>query len=159
MTETNNFSFDDGFREYTINNDPNRVLRVNTRDYNILQRVSKALNELDSKIDSLKEEDFKLADDASEIEAFDFASDGSEVLNKFSRSAIDEIFYPGACDIIFGNANPMSTVNGVTIFEGFLRSFAETIRPILEEEEKKRKKKQDFYKKKYDELHAKKSKS
>ena len=81
MTETNNFSFDDGFREYTINNDPNRTLRVNTRDYNILQRVSKALNELDSKIDSLKEEDFKLADDASEIEAFDFASDGSEVLN------------------------------------------------------------------------------
>jgi len=35
--------FDDGFEEFTINGDPQRVIRINPKDVNILARFEKRI--------------------------------------------------------------------------------------------------------------------
>ena len=40
-------NFDSGVKEYEINGDPNRVLRINPTDFGIVDRINKAKGELD----------------------------------------------------------------------------------------------------------------
>ena len=51
-----NINFDDGIEEITINNDKNRVLRVNVRDIGILDRVQHVADNFQNKIKTLGEE-------------------------------------------------------------------------------------------------------
>ena len=42
----NNLGFDVGYKEYSINGDESRILRINTSDMNIITRMNKAEKEL-----------------------------------------------------------------------------------------------------------------
>lgn len=44
-----NINFDDGIQEITINNDKNRILRVNVRDIGILDRVQRVADNFQEK--------------------------------------------------------------------------------------------------------------
>ena len=141
-----NINFDDGIEEITINNDKNRVLRVNVRDIGILDRVQHVADNFQNQIKTLGEE-------------LTITSDGEETvpeiaetvrrINQEMRTEFDSIFYEGASEIVFGKQNPLSMSNGNTIFNNFMTAFAEYIKPFIEKETKKMQKNIEKYRKAY----------
>ena len=114
------FNFDDGVKEYAINGDTSRVLRVNVSDANLLPRLYDSFVKAQEMVKGLKEykpEEFTM----------DAAKEGVDritELDQFIRKGFDEVFYPGAADIVFGNKNVLAFVgNGDTIYESFMTAF------------------------------------
>lgn len=150
-----NINFDDGYKEFTINNDPSRVLKVNTKDVGILERIDKSINKMQSQVDSLNEDEFKIDLESEDRDQLSQSAEANRKVDSIMRECFDEIFYPGASEIVFGNMDLHSTVNGVTVFESFLKAFSQTIGPELEEETKKREQHINKYKKAYDKMRSK----
>lgn len=100
-------NFDTQCEEYVINGDANRVIKINVRDTNIVERMEKALN----KIDALKSE---LKD-----------PDGINVIDKEIKSALDYAFNTNVSDIAFEGANCIMSKggNGKTLLENFIDVF------------------------------------
>lgn len=48
-----NINFNDGYEEITINNDPDKVIRINTNDFGILGRIQRAQLELQEDAEKL----------------------------------------------------------------------------------------------------------
>ena len=48
MSNMENLSFDEGLKSYKINGDPNRILRFNPGDVNILTRYKEVVNNLNN---------------------------------------------------------------------------------------------------------------
>lgn len=131
----NNINFDEGYKEFQINNDPNRVLRFNPKDMAFVERLQNAQNEFKSMLEMIKgKEDVEQIANA----------------NKEVRKITDEIFYEGASDIIYGNQHPLTLMGGKTIFERFIEAVGEVMKPYIEKEnqlaEKRIKKYTDVYK-------------
>ncbi|MDY4812926.1 MAG: hypothetical protein SO152_03645 [Ruminococcus sp.] len=114
-----NLDFNTSYKEYSINGDTNRVLRIKTTDMNILSRIRKAEKQLR-----------KIADDCSNI------TDNSKVVETITeldvkvREQIDFIFDDKVSDIIFGNTNCLSIAGGKPIFENFL----DVVLPVIKED-------------------------
>ncbi len=128
-----NLSFDDGYKEFTINNDKNRVIRFNPSDMGIVGRIQEAYNKIE---DAGKEvEEVKLKNDGS---PFDGLEETAEKIKKYDtaiKEAIDCIFNSEICDIAFGKQSPISLVgNGKFLWEAFL----ECIIAMVEKETKKK---------------------
>ena len=106
----NNIKFDDGYETFTLNGDPNRVIRFNARDTNILLRYEKGMDEM-------KVECGRLSDGGKE--------DAStlEELNQFIFDRIDYIFNSDVAGVAFGNQSPLTLLpNGRFLFEVFMES-------------------------------------
>ena len=140
--------FDEGYRTFDINGDPNRVLRVNPSDIGILDRMMKAYEDMQKEVAELG--DIKISNTGEAI------SDAVEVvgtirkLNRMLRMRFDEIFYEGAADIVFGTMNPLATAGGKTVFENFMEAFIKEIKPMLEDEQKQTSENLKKYKDQYD---------
>ena len=130
-----NINFDDGIEEITINNDKNRILRVNVRDIGILDRVK-----------TLGEELTITSDGEATVPEI---AETVRKMNEEMRQEFDSIFYEGASEIVFGKQNPLSMSNGNTIFNNFMTAFAEYIKPFIEKETKKMQKNIEKYRKAY----------
>ena len=115
MTSLN---FDSGVKEYEINGDPKRVLRINPSDFGIVERINKAKNALD---------ELHITPDI----------DGMVELDKIVRAQIDEIFGVGSSDVIFGETNSASFAGGQPVFLNFLDSIIPEIERVVGEERKK----------------------
>lgn len=129
-----NFNFDDGIREYTINNDPNRVIKINVTDYAIIDRFRKAEVAVENFIKDNKE-----------------TEDNEKFLTEikdFIYGQINYIFNAEVAEIVFNGANPMSTVGGEAIYEKFLNA----IMPVIEESFNEELKKSDERMKKYEDI-------
>lgn len=111
-------NFDSGVKEYEINGDPNRVLRINPSDFGIVERINKAKNALD---------ELHITPDI----------DGMVELDKVVRAQIDEIFGAGSADVIFGETNSASFAGGQPVFLNFLDSIIPEIERVVGEERKK----------------------
>ena len=111
-------NFDSGFKEYVINEDPTRVLRINPSDFGIIERINKAKDELDK---------LHITPDI----------DGMVELDKVVRAQIDEIFGVGSSDVIFGETNSASFAGGQPVFLNFLECITPEIARVIEEEKKK----------------------
>lgn len=111
-------NFDSGVKEYEINGDPNRVLRINPSDFGIIERINKAKDALD---------ELHITPDI----------DGMVELDKVVRAQIDEIFGAGSSDIIFGDTNSTSFAGGQPVFLNFLDSIIPEIERVVGEERKK----------------------
>lgn len=111
-------NFDSGVKEYEINGDPNRVLRINPSDFGIIERINKAKDELDK---------LHITSDLN----------GMTELDKVVRTQIDKIFGTGSADVIFGETNSASFAGGQPIFANFLECIAPEITRVIEEEKKK----------------------
>jgi hypothetical protein len=105
-----NINFDDGYKRYILNDDENKVIRVNVTDFNILDRYNKAQADMQALI-----ADLQTNKDATpeEIASYD----------KRIRENINFIFGSDVCTAAFGTANCMSVVsNGSMLFESFLNA-------------------------------------
>ena len=141
-----NINFDDGIEEITINNDKNRVLRVNVRDIGILDRVQHVADNFHNQIKTLGEELTITSDGEATVPEI---AETVRKINDEMRTEFDSIFYEGASEIVFGKQNPLSMSNGNTIFNNFMTAFAEYIKPFIEKETKKMQKNIEKYRKAY----------
>ncbi len=141
-----NINFDDGIEEITINNDKNRVLRVNVRDIGIFDRVQHVADNFQNQIKTLGEELTITSDGEAAVPEI---AEAVRRINQEMRTEFDSIFYDGASEIVFGKQNPLSMSNGNTIFNNFMTAFAEYIKPFIEKETKKMHKNIEKYRKAY----------
>jgi hypothetical protein len=129
----NNLSFDEGYKEFTINNDENRVIRFNPSDYAIITRLAEAKKVIEDAI--AKAGDVQID---AKGEAVDFEKTGEmvQMVDNVIREQVDYIFASKVSDKIFGSQSPMSNIGGEPLFVRVFNS----IEPfILEATTQKRK--------------------
>lgn len=118
----NNLSFNEGYKEFTINNNPNRVIRFNPTDVGIIERFDIASKKLEGMAAGISEEE----NDASVLAKLD-----AEI-----KEQIDYIFNQPVSDIVFGAQSPMAPVGGKLLFEGFLEAVLPVIKESIKKEQK-----------------------
>lgn len=143
---------DDGYKEYAINGDENRILRINPTDITIIPKMEASLDKLRKELEGI--EGIKISPTGNALEDGKNSAEVVRRVNKAMRDNFDEIFYPGAADIVFGAQSPLALSNGKTIYENFMESFIKTIKPVIESEAKKREKHISKYKVEYDRFTA-----
>jgi hypothetical protein len=126
-----NLNFDDGYKEFTINNDPSRVIRFNPADFSIVERIKVAYDEID-KVTQL-DEDIELKADGSPAEELVKAAEIVTGINNRIKEMIDYIFNSPVSDKVFGKQSPLSIVKGRPIWQEFL----ECLEPVIKAEIKK----------------------
>ena len=139
----NNLDLGEEYIELTINNDENRVIRVDLSDFGMIER----LNESYKKIDEFQKnhKDIKINPDGT---AADKLNESAEILKAFNtlvREQIDYILDSKVSDIAFGNKNPLSTVKGVPLYQRFLNALSPYIQKIMEKEKKESNKRVEKY--------------
>lgn len=130
-----NINFDDGFETFTINNDPNRVIRINPRDVNILERFDTAMKEL--REESMSMSDVKVNADGSPAVDADELGTYTKKLNEFNNLVNKKINYIFNSDVslaAFGRQSPLSLVGkeGRFLFEVFLEAAFEAVKEKIE---------------------------
>lgn len=128
----NNLDLGEEYVELTINNDADRVIRVDLSDFGMIER----LNESYKKIEDFQKDhnDVKINPDGT---AADKLNESAEILKAFNtlvREQIDYILDSKVSDIVFGNKNPLSTVKGVPLYERFLNALKPYIEKIAKRE-------------------------
>lgn len=154
MEENNKLSinFDDGIKEYEINHDPHKLLRVNVTDIGLIDRAEKSITDMQNEVEKMN--DIKMNADGTAADGLKESAEAVRQLNQIMRRNFDAVFYPGASNIVFGRINPLSTINGETIYEKFMRAFIEVIKPEFEKEGKASSARIKTYKTEYERLHA-----
>ena len=114
-------SFDEGYKEFAINGDENRVIRFNPKDFGILTRMEETFSdfgELEQKLKDSTEENFTSV--LKEAEETVYAK-------------MDSIVNADVHDIIFNHQSPISLVGGEFLFMRVINAIV----PIVEKEVKK----------------------
>lgn len=124
----NNLSYNVGYKEYSINGDESRILRIKMTDYAIFDRFTKGMKQID-----------KIAKEYenSTANTFDEANNLFVSVDRKIRKQIDFIFDGDVSDIIFGNTNCISIAGGKPIFENFLEAVLPVIKEDISTEQKK----------------------
>ena len=143
-----NISFDDGFREFMINNDANRVIRFNPSDFSILERFNTAMKEIENAYNKI-DKDVELNTDGSPVENLDEYVEIIKKVNMLINEQVDYIFGSNVSAIAFGNQSPLSTVKGVPLFERFIRAAQAYIEKEVIAEQKASQKRGEKYTKVY----------
>jgi hypothetical protein len=125
-----NLSFDDGYKEFSINGDTSKVIRFNPSDMSIIERIKTAYEEI-TKATTL-DKDIELKADGTPIEELGKAADIVKGINDTIKNQIDYIFNSPISDMAFGKQSPLSMVGGQPLYAGFLNA----IIPIVEKEVK-----------------------
>lgn len=120
-----NLNYDEGEIEFEINSDPNRVLRFNPNDFGFIERFEEFKNFVAS-------QEFKRDADLASV---NFAS--IKTLENNLRERLDVVFYPGACDVIFGATSLLGISKNGFVITNFLNAFAEEIAKFRKENVKK----------------------
>lgn len=133
-----NLNFDDGIREMSINGDESRILRVNLADFGLIDRVEKSLRDIEKDMKRMKAEKIGINSSGDSVDALSADAQSIRKMNTALRKRFDQVFYDGAAETVFGKMNPLAlNTDGVTIYEAFMRSFTEVMRPEFEAASKK----------------------
>lgn len=141
-------NFDDGYKEFEINGDPNRVLRFNPADIGVVDRMHKAVENMQNDIKNIG--DVKITQTGDAMTDVKEVADIVRRINESLRSGFDEIFYPGASRIVFGVQNPMAIASGKTIYENFMNEYIKVVEPFIHEAQKESETVMKEYKEAYD---------
>jgi hypothetical protein len=125
--------FDDGFKEFMINDDPNRVIRFNPADYGIIERFNNALKNIEKATESL-ENDVNIDSKGEPLSELEEAAEAVAKVNKLIKDQIDYIFDSPVSDMVFGNKSPLALVKGVPLFERFIMAAKEVIEKEVKKE-------------------------
>lgn len=125
-----NLSFDDGFKEFSLNGDESRVIRFNPSDFSIIERIKKAYDEI-SKVTDIKD-DIELNTDGTPMDEMGKAADIVKGINDTIKNQIDYIFNSPVSAMVFGNQSPLGMVKGMPLYERFLM----TVIPVIQKEVK-----------------------
>lgn len=109
-------SIDDGYKEFTINHDPERVIRFNPADLAIVERMESARKAMEE-IASVASEITLNADGSPTLESA--ASTVAELDQKI-KEQVDYVFNYPVSDAVFGKQSPLASVKGIPLFEQFM---------------------------------------
>lgn len=126
--------FDDGFKEFMINDDPNRVIRFNPADYGILERFNGARKEILSEMEKIQG-DIDINPDGTPNVPEDELTEAAEMLSQVRTlicDKVDYIFGSPVSEAAFGTQSPLSSVKGLPLFERFIKA----AQPYIEKEVK-----------------------
>lgn len=126
-----NLNFDDGYKEFTLHNDPNRVIRFNPSDFGIIERINAAYEEIEkaTNIDT----DIELKTDGTPREDLGRAAAIVKGVSDTVKAQIDYIFNSSVSDVVFGKQSPLSLVGGIPLYERFLN----VVIPVIQKDVKK----------------------
>nr|DAL96569.1 MAG TPA: hypothetical protein [Caudoviricetes sp.] len=135
-------NFSDGYKSFCINDDPDRVIRFNPTDIDIVKRFNQAMKELREEKDGLEDVNLNLdgtiaVDDDTTLEKT------SEVLEKFNqviREKLNFIFKSDVYDTIFDGQSSMAIVGKERqlLFEAFMDAAFHVINEEVEKATKER---------------------
>lgn len=127
---------DDGYKEFMINDDPNRVIRFNPADMAILSRFDEAVKKIEASQKEMKG-DFTLNPDGSPVSQLEQAGEAVRNLTELIEGQVNYIFNSEVAKAVFGNQSPLSTVGGVPLYERFFEAVIPEIEGTLKEEQAK----------------------
>ena len=130
-------SFDEGYKEFAINNDENRVIRFNPKDFGILTRMEDTLSDfevLEKKLKDGNEEEF---------------TNNLREAEKVVHEKIDSIFNANVHDIIFNHQSPISLVGGEFLFMRVIEALVPIVEKEVKYEMQKSEKRMSKYTEKY----------
>ena len=130
-------SFDEGYKEFAINNDENRVIRFNTKDFGILTRMEDTLSDFEALEKKLK--------DGNEEEFTNNLREAEKVVHE----KIDSIFNANVHDIIFNHQSPISLVGGEFLFMRVIEALVPIVEKEVKYEMQKSEKRMSKYTEKY----------
>lgn len=116
-------NFSDGYKSFCINNDPDRVIRFNPTDIDIVKRFNQAMKELREEKEGLEEvnlnPDGTVVDDDTTLER---TSEVLEQFNQVIREKLNFIFKSDVYDTVFDGQSPMAIVGTERqlLFEAFM---------------------------------------
>lgn len=129
-----NLNFDDGFKEFSINNDPSKVIRFNPADFGIIERINTAYNEIQKTTQI--EDDIQLNPDGTPMEMIGKVAEVVKGIADSIKAQIDYIFNSPVSEVVFGNQSPLGMVKGVPLYERFLDIVIPVIKQEVESEMK-----------------------
>lgn len=135
-------NFSDGYKSFCINDDPDRVIRFNPTDIDIVKRFNQAIKELREEKDGL--EDVSLNPDGTVALDDDATLEKtSEVLEQFNqviREKLNFIFKSDVYDTIFDGQSPMAIVGKERqlLFEAFMDAAFQVITEEVEKATRER---------------------
>jgi len=138
-----NLSMNDGFKEFSINNDPNRVIRFNPSDFGIIDRINSAYAEIEksTNIDT----DVTLKNDGAAKDDLEKAAMIVQQVSNTIKGQIDYIFNSPVSDIVFGKQSPLSLVGGMPLYEQFLNVVIPVIKKDVQKEQESSRKRVNKY--------------
>jgi hypothetical protein len=138
-----NLSMNDGFKEFSINNDPNRVIRFNPSDFGIIDRINSAYTEIEksTNIDT----DVALKNDGTAKDDLERAATIVQQVSNTIKGQIDYIFNSPVSDIVFGKQSPLSLVGGMPLYEQFLNVVIPVIKKDVQKEQESSRKRVNKY--------------
>lgn len=138
--KSNELIFDEGFKEFNINSDPNRVIKFNPTDISIIERAQKVKKEIGEEVKKL---------DKLEINDDEAVAKAVEEVNKIIKEKINYIFGSDVSETVFGVQSPLASANGVTLAERFIAAAIPIIQKEIEDEDKKSKARMSKYTERY----------
>jgi len=129
-----NINIDDGFSEFSLNNDESRIVRINLNDFGIITRMKEKQAEL---------EDY--AKEQVKIESPEDLIEYKKRQDKITREMTDYIFNSDVSSALYGNQDALTLKNGVTILERFFKAIEPMIKKTIETEAKKSKERVEKY--------------
>lgn len=132
-----NISFDEGFKEFSINGDESRVIRFNPKDLGILTRMESTLsdfNDLEKKMKESNEDNF--------LEAF-------KDVELSIKEKINSIFNSNVYDVIFNGQSPLALIKGEFLFMSVINAIIPIIEKEIKAEQKASEKRMAKYTEKY----------
>ena len=130
-------SFAEGYKEFAINNDENRVIRFNPKDFGILTRMEDTLSDFEALEKKLK--------DGNEEEFTNNLREAEKVVHE----KIDSIFNANVHDIIFNHQSPISLVGGEFLFMRVIEALVPIVEKEVKYEMQKSEKRMSKYTEKY----------
>jgi len=125
--------FDDGYKEFMINDDPNKVIRFDPTDFAIIERFNNAMKNIEKATENL-ENDVNIDSKGEPLSELEEAAEAVAKVNKLIKDQIDYIFDSPVSEMVFGNKSPLALVKGVPLFERFIMAAKEAIEKEVKKE-------------------------
>lgn len=116
-------NFDNNFKTFCLNEDENNVIRINTSDFGIFERLEEVKKDLENLQKEAKQIESSENEDGLQCAHF------GEIDNKI-REKINYVFGSDVATPAFGTARCFSFCNGAPMFENFLNA----VIPIIEKD-------------------------
>lgn len=122
-----NLSIDKGYKEYTINNDENAVIRVKTTDFSLIDKLLHVKDNIAATVAEIEER--KQSDSLEKILA------ALDEADRKVKAELDRVFDGEVSAVVFGNTNCLSFSGGQPVALNFLEAIMPEIKRDLAAEQ------------------------